>query len=1177
MKKPSSAGKPPREPKLEEASPLGHRDGNCDADPADAAFNASTDICQQLLDRYSNSSAAQHRHLCATAAAMRSILLEDSLPLTPFSYFAASMDAVSVSSSDADSVAALAAFLSIVLPLVPDGAIAPEKAVQAAEILVRVIEGRSEVVSNSSVRCLVKCLGVLVGFCDLQDWDSVKLGVETLLKFSMDKRPKVRKCALVCLEKAFNSFGCPLVKKKASKMVFSLFRSYMAFAVKVRAHVSMDERLPKSELSDVVYGLNVVKLIVQHLSSEISKKVVFELLKLFDVRFSVLTRPILDVIQSFLQNFEVEVTSQVAENVILILSPYASLKENPADTVISTAYLLKDALQLRETSNWTEQLRQAVISPIAGLLTFEDDTASRASNILKDLINNLTGRFSSSSSSVSDEITRNVQSNVVSSMFSAFEVLLDSCAAIPNEHVLDVLSALFLNLGDASFPHAKNIILKLAKFMVHAERETQDTVYLEKCFGCAVLALGPAKVLSILPISVDEENFTCLNVWLLPILKKYIMGASLGYFMDHIVPLSESFEMVSHKVKKSVIAQDMQAYARGLWGLLPAFCRHTSDIGPTFDALAKLLVVKVGKDSSAREDIAVALQGLVKQNKCVLQSNDSTGELAKHIDNLLLDESVLVKRIVPPHSKKVAKRNLKAISSCSKELLTVLAKKFLSSTPEKRAYLKEAIQCLASVSDSSVTKKIMASSLKRLKLADALSESGISNLSNASPKVAAETTNSTDNDNVLSWCLMLELASLVVEGADEDLVSLIFELAKHVLQVGDSGSFWQAYFTLSQILEEHSWFCSSQYDNLVDLLVALEAPVDVTSLQNRLCCLKILLVHALKNISDVENTKAFAIINEVVLALKNPKEDFRKGAYDVLLQISSSLHDPSSAKPGEPYCRLINMMLGYLSSASPHMMSGAVSALSLLVYKQPDLCSSVPEMVPSVITLLESKAVEVIKAVLGFVKVLVSSLQVANLQHWLPTIVDGVIRWSSVSRHHFRSKVTVILEFLIRKCGFPAVEMVTAEKYKRFLKNVTLNHRGKTNPKEAGTVAGEAEPGDSSNGCKKRRNEDMREGSGSLLHSGKRRKQQEDMNLGRKEESLTSRLAGGNGNDANRFKDRKLQRYLPGKSNKRKRRDSEQPAPSSYGNKSGKKKGIHRGRGGGGGAQRTATMKSAGR
>ena len=53
--------------------------------------------------------------------------------------------------------------------------------------------------------------------------------------------------------------------------------------------------------------------------------------------------------------------------------------------------------------------------------------------------------------------------------------------------------------------------------------------------------------------------------------------------------------------------------------------------------------------------------------------------------------------------------------------------------------------------------------------------------------------------------------------------------------------------------------------------------------------------------------------------------------------------------------------MGYLSGSSPHIKSGAVSVLSVLVYKDADICTSVPELVPSVLALLQGKAVEVVK------------------------------------------------------------------------------------------------------------------------------------------------------------------------------------------------------------------------
>lgn len=65
---------------------------------------------------------------------------------------------------------------------------------------------------------------------------------------------------------------------------------------------------------------------------------------------------------------------------------------------------------------------------------------------------------------------------------------------------------------------------------------------LQECIGSAITAMGPEKLLMLLPISLNEENLDCSNVWLLPILKKYVVGSSLGFFMEHVVPLAESFE-----------------------------------------------------------------------------------------------------------------------------------------------------------------------------------------------------------------------------------------------------------------------------------------------------------------------------------------------------------------------------------------------------------------------------------------------------------------------------------------------------------------------------------------------------------------------------------------------------------------------------------------------------------
>ena len=60
-----------------------------------------------------------------------------------------------------------------------------------------------------------------------------------------------------------------------------------------------------------------------------------------------------------------------------------------------------------------------------------------------------------------------------------------------------------------------------------------------------MVAMGPDKVLSLVPIAFDEDRLTCSNSWLLPILDKYTYGAPLQLFLEHIVPLAKSVQNAS--------------------------------------------------------------------------------------------------------------------------------------------------------------------------------------------------------------------------------------------------------------------------------------------------------------------------------------------------------------------------------------------------------------------------------------------------------------------------------------------------------------------------------------------------------------------------------------------------------------------------------------------------------
>nr|GMC90325.1 RRP12-like protein isoform X1 [Ipomoea batatas] len=1036
--------------------------------PDAVRFNEKSDICKQLLDRYGKSSAAQHRHLCATAAATRSIIQSESLPLTPFSYFAATASTLSDSSNlDSDALVALSSFLSIVLPLVPEKAIVPPKATEAVGMLAAVLERQpldDAAVGSSSARALVKCLGILLGFCDLEEWDSVKLGLETLLKFSIDRRPKVRKCAHECALTVIKSLQSSSVIKRASKFVYSFVEGHMSLAIKMSAPEAVDgfkdDCLSKSGHQEVLHTLNLMKTIAPHLSVKVRQKVLTQLLKLMSSRNSDLTRHVFDNVGVILDTPKVEMVAPDSENILKLLVSYMSCLENPTDNILAAATLAKQIIKklyASEISGCSSHL-DLVIGSITGLLTSEA-TALPALSILKELIELHADNDKLSpikkqmvDDNDADNATNNPEFAAVKSICSVFNNLLRSSDGIPNEHILRIVSVLFLKLGEISYFSMKDILLKLADWMNVScgVNGASNTKYLQECIGSATIAMGPDKLLALLPISVSVSDYSCSNTWLIPILSKYVIQSTLAFFMEHIVPLAESFQHASFKVKKSVIGQELQAYAHDCWGLLPAFCRGPTDIHQNFGALSKLLIPFLKKDSFILEKIAASLKELVNQNKNLDAHCYIPGAIRVLLENEENKDFATDFKKKCSYSKKAAEKNIRAMCCCSKELLQALTDVLIESYPETHEYLKEAIECLASITDSENIKNILISSLERFGLATGTEACEmLEDSSDCKPDQGEGGATSVQED--ANRCLILELTSCLIEGANDDLILIIFSIAKRTFEVNDEIVQAEAYNILSRMLEKHPWFRSLHFVQSMELLIGVKSPTNIKSLTSRFSCFKTLLIHVVEENMDEENPQVFLILNEIILALKESNEEGRKIAYEVLIGICSYLRNSSSPMSHESYKNFITMVMGYLSGPSPHIKSGAVSALSVLIYNDTDICQLVPDLVPSVLTLLQSKGVEIIKAVLGFVKVLVSSLQSKDLEIFLPDIVNGVLPWSSTSRHHFRSKVSVVMEILSRKCGTATIKSIATEKYGNFLKTISENRHGKTSFKEAAT------------------------------------------------------------------------------------------------------------------------------
>ncbi|CAD6341712.1 unnamed protein product [Miscanthus lutarioriparius] len=960
----------------------------------------SGDACAALTARYGRSAAPQHRHLLASAAAIRSILLDDGLPLTPASYLPAAVSALrAAGSADPAATAALASLLVILLPHIPSSpsSLPPDAASESASALAAFLSSPdASRLPTGTVRSVVKSLGHLTLHLDAAaDWDAVAAPLEALLAASVDQRAKVRKCAQESVEKLFAYLGQCDCTKKASNAATGMFEKHISSA---QSLIHLNSDIWEGKETEVAHMLGTMVNLVPYLSKKARKKVFLDAYQLLGPCFTPLTRHVLRLLATLLDHLKAEGVESEVESLVSLVVAYLPYDEKkPDDTIVLAFHLIKSCLVklVGRSKLWMEALPTA-FEAVSGYLILgskcSDDIAKVVQHCIDShidqnvLVTNGPQLTNSGVEGLSDQ-------SALKSICLTINSRLHTCA-YPPDSILTVVLGLFLKLGESSFVFMKDILLTLAKFVMKVDKESQLR-NVEECIGAAVIAMGPDKVLSLLPIAFHENRLTCSNTWLLPILDKYTYGAPLQFFLEHIVPLAKSVQNASNRA---------------------------------FGSLSKLLV-----------------------------------EISKS-DDCLYKSAVKALQIGAP---KDARKNLKVLASHSTSLLCTFTDYFLDSSPEKRAHLKVALRCLAQLSGSMNICDLFVSLVKRFDLEDTPLEpecktdveDRMDELVKKKDRKDEESTEfKTDEvdrkDGESTECktdeidrkdeestdatvelnnkrsLLLELFSTFVEVADEDLLDKLFGFIKSCLLDSSMSCHSKALFALSIIVKEHSEYSLAHLDEMMLLLHGMKSALDSTVLESQLLCYQHLLVHMIKVNEENTSKKAFLILNELIVALKSKKES-RKLAYDVLLATSTNLRSSESNSAESDLQRLFTMVMGYLSSPSPHIVSGAIAALSLLIYSDANFC-----MEGLVCSILGSLGL--CQGIGNFFATTKTIELASRYRKWDITMVIGY--W-----HHFKGKVVLILEILIRKCGFDAINLITPDKFKGFVRSVEEGRKGNRN------------------------------------------------------------------------------------------------------------------------------------
>eukprot|EP00004_Rigifila_ramosa_P014823 TRINITY_DN3402_c0_g1_i4.p1 TRINITY_DN3402_c0_g1~~TRINITY_DN3402_c0_g1_i4.p1 ORF type:complete len:700 (-),score=227.89 TRINITY_DN3402_c0_g1_i4:10-2109(-) len=346
---------------------------------------------------------------------------------------------------------------------------------------------------------------------------------------------------------------------------------------------------------------------------------------------------------------------------------------------------------------------------------------------------------------------------------------------------------------------------------------------------------------------------------------------------------------------------------------------------------------------------------------------------------------------------------------------------------EKRAHVQKAIQVYAAIAPPQGLNNFYRTIIKRILTSSTeISKKG---------KSADATQTQSDPHTVAT---LIDLALALAPSLDlENVMLLVRVIQPHISLPTHSLLQKRAYKTLATLCEVNKEFVSKNFEIILKNLkdsASLCAPL---SKKHRLRCFIAIL-------GNLESERQYSLLPhllpELILATKEANMKTRENAFNLLITLAENLsaQGESEEEKGQKLQKFLEFIAAGLTGNTPHMIASTVLALSRVYYQfseylSADFCDT---LCATVFVLFSQPNREIVKAALGFVKVALVCLDPNHILPHLPNLVPGLLRWSSDSKNHFRLKVRVIFERMIRKIGSENIYPVVGEEHKKFFVNI---------------------------------------------------------------------------------------------------------------------------------------------
>ncbi|OQS01528.1 hypothetical protein ACHHYP_00672 [Achlya hypogyna] len=935
------------------------------------------------LRRHAGGNHAPKVKLNIVLAAITDVILErrgpndDSETISNTEYFAALMTALE--STDATHTNEILTLLSMVLPEVHEPVLRA-KFDAVAHILVRVMHEHEA--DKPALKAGLVCLGLVLQALEPSPsvWShpTVLKTFHVLLALATDPHPKIRKTAQISIVK--------ILEVHADAGCDALSTHIAGFAENILASAVAKDQTKVLQL--VGFLASVLPLLPAKVVTSLSEAL-FKLLGANQKTLSFVTLEALDALVSAPGS---QASAECLYGVLTtVLGVDANVHDKDASIcIIHIACRALARLQPLHAAHAQELLPRVVVA----MCTYFESQHTIVHRKTAECLN------------VAMQQTLDVSN--APRVFISLEGLLNLRYQHAWSSIFVLLGSLVSFFGPAASPSFDTIFKTTVELYEAMDAMPQASDEMRKAFtrfmSAATVAIGAEKMVAVVPLQ-NGAGIVEERAWLIPVLREAVkqIPSRLEFFATHILNLAKNCEAVARADSTTPLeSKRMQARTMQLWSLFPSFCTKPVDMANSFKKIAKTLANAMS-DKRYPELQALVCQGLQALIKAANRDDVAHAEA---------DQQALAKfaaRFIPL-------------------LITIVEGLDVDADSERLPTLTDTIGGYAKLAPADfiqgVFKQLMQTLLETT-----------TQYKRSDPKAPATAALQAQAHFHMS------IAMALIPIIDATHVELLYRVVKPYL-LDDTDPIMQkrSYAVLVQLCEHHPAFATSP-DKLTDMIESLSESLLTCSVPAKKMRLRALnqIVSAMERTQHADVSFIPSLVGEIMLCTKEANAKAREAAFELLLAMAR-LVESKGAASGAGLMDFLQMVLGGLAARTPHMRSASVLCLSRLVFEfgrtEDAVRNAMPDLMRTVLMLLHEKAREVIKSVIGFMKLGIAILSKDALVEFLPSIIQGLLQWIGEAKNRFRAKTRTIMMKLCRKYGYEYITSLVPEGDRKLITHI---------------------------------------------------------------------------------------------------------------------------------------------